>query len=57
MRKCSTCQFWDRYVMNDGVCRFNPPIMLKDEKFGVWPAVEGDDWCGKFEPKGIAIQK
>lgn len=63
---CKECKFFDaqkstyyesgKYVnrlSGSGLCRANPPFVQTDVygDQGLWPRVDDDDWCGKFEKR------
>jgi len=53
---CGNCQFFDTHSKmakqkerDAGLCRYNPPLaQATSGAHGVWPLVEGKDWCGHF---------
>lgn len=30
-------------------CRIEPPKLLKNSPFGVWPVIHENQWCGKHQ--------
>jgi hypothetical protein len=40
-----------------GECRFNPPKLMsgEDEDYSAWPHVNGEDWCGRFQPRSNPV--
>jgi len=54
--ECKSCAFYEDHVVNSGreangagLCRYNPPIQQPEEdKRGLWPVVEANDWCGHY---------
>jgi len=58
---CGNCRFWDAYEESgsDGLCRFNPPIPMREDitqgGYKVvnwyWAETNSNDWCGKWEAK------
>lgn len=46
---CDSCVFFeDHSVSHDGLCRFNPPAPVVDDKAAsIWPTVKSEDWCGQ----------
>lgn len=61
---CSKCTFFDvtsghgaRSVLDDGLCRFNPPVSQPGpDEHGLWPIVSTTDWCGHYEAGSLATQ-
>lgn len=52
---CSQCNFYDESEngkanqnVSFGICRYNPPTMVRSDNNGYWPSVKPSDWCGKF---------
>ena len=45
--KCAECKFYfeQRYV--GGECRYDAP-QLVDGRYGRWPSIQRDGWCGRF---------
>ena len=61
-RSCKECEFFDPAIKEElGFCRVNSPIGVL-ERVGThhrilvahWPRVNADQWCGRFNPKGVA---
>lgn len=50
-KACENCRFFHvtHIEINKGECRRNPPVVHPDNVFGVWPAVDKSDWCGKWK--------
>ena len=48
--KCAECRFYfeQRYV--GGECRYDAP-QLVDGRYGRWPSIQRDGWCGRFVAK------
>ena len=50
--KCSNCRFFDS---SNRLCRYHAPAMPSDDADrratlrAMWPTVDADDWCGRFE--------
>lgn len=55
MMRCDHCKF---YYHEKSECRRRTPIILiaqyYDVNFGHFPQVMPDEWCGEFQPYGIA---
>lgn len=53
--KCENCLYFERFKINAGYCRFNPPTVLFDAEMGkvisIRPEVVEADFCSKFESK------
>lgn len=52
--QCVDCVFYDSQNGDTwGLCRFDPPRpdMVDEERWGIWPMVCDDQWCGKWKPK------
>ena len=51
-KQCKKCSFF--YELNDndavkdktGECRAKPPTAADNGTLGIWPLVNGADWCG-----------
>jgi len=66
IESCAACRYFKLMPDNKevlGFCRYNPPrpghasrdgARDKMRIFSEWPAVFGDDWCGKFHSKETA---
>ena len=53
---CKDCRFFEPIDPENGECRLNGPVYVKDITYGVWPKVkENDDWCGQYEEE-IEVQ-
>jgi hypothetical protein len=56
-KQCKKCSFF--YELNDnnavkdktGECRAKPPTAADNGTLGIWPLVNGADWCGEFVVK------
>lgn len=64
MIRCDLCVFFSQnmQVASAGSCRFNPPVVIQSstdcgvagmrfELETVWPCVQIDEWCGKWDAK------
>ena len=45
VHKCQNCGFFDNHL-----CRRNPPVLIDEDGFAIWPSVGSPDWCGEFSP-------
>jgi len=55
-RHCRNCKYCEPFGNDDGYCKINPPSLYSDRYYGVFPAVLGNDWCGKFESIDMKIK-
>ena len=55
-RECKSCVFWDSEG-DEGVCRFNPPVLAGtmaqalegiQPDDAVWPRTLANEWCGSY---------
>jgi hypothetical protein len=61
---CVSCRFYDDHRLNDavaqderGLCRYNPPVSQPNpQSHGLWPVVNGGDWCGHFSPDQLPAE-
>ena len=46
--RCENCRFWSFTSKDNGLCRFNPPVIIHEIDYAQWPVTYKDSWCGKF---------
>lgn len=49
---CGKCRFWELFYPGQGLCRYNPPVVVVLPDHGTiteFPKTGKSEWCGKFE--------
>jgi len=51
IKTCKNCRYWEELERTGsktkfGTCRFNPPRVIGEGTFTIWPETTKDDWCG-----------
>ena len=54
--KCQNCKFCIPDLYSDhSRCMRNPPAIIGPNGLGIWPLVDGANWCGEFRPATISV--